>query len=222
MKKHLVLVSLLALSCARGAERIATRGEPAGDLYVHSPGAPRVNLEETERSGRAPDPPAGSVLWQARLPLGPTEGRRPAILLAAGPSGDPLEGRIRIDPLGLGDFLSADPVPLEPDEESEGYYWTPAIPFSFPAVLPSGTVEASASFRLLLRVGAEGGWVRLYPDEIRTGVFPGDGKRFLLYDGDRNGIHDLADRLVIDANGDGTFDGNRNSIELYAMDEPFL
>ncbi|MBM3319748.1 MAG: hypothetical protein FJY73_03625 [Candidatus Eisenbacteria bacterium] len=215
-------LSLLLLACGAGEERVATRSEPAGDLFVHSPRAPRLPLERAERGDRAPELPPDAVLWTARLPIGSDPESGPAILAATDASGLPIESRIWIDPIGIGDFLSAEPVPLEPDSTSEGYFWTDAASFAFPVAGASGTAEGSASFRLLLEIGKTGGRVRLYPAETRTGVFPRGGTRFLLYDNDRNGIYDHADRLVIDANGDGTFDGNRNSIELYAMDEPFL
>jgi hypothetical protein len=222
VKRRLLLILALALACGRGEERIATRSEPAGDLFVHSPRAPRLTLERAERGDRFPELSPVAVLWTARLPIGSDPESGPAILAATDASGLPIDGRVWIDPLGIGDFLSADPVPLAPDSESEGYFWTDPASFVFPVAGVSGTGEGSASFRLLLQIGETGGRVRFYPAETRTGVFPRGGKRFLLYDNDRNGIYDRADRLVVDANDDGTFDGNRNSIELYAMDEPFL
>jgi hypothetical protein len=223
LKKLFVLLSAsFVLSCGGGIERIGTSPEAAGGVYVHSPRAPRIALVRAERGDRMPDLAADALLWTASLPLGDDEARRPAILVAASADGRIAERMLWIDRLGTGDFRSADPVPLEPDPEDDAAFWAGPIPFAYEASLPTGSVPVTASFRVLLQVTGDGGRVRLYPADTRVGSFPAGGPRFLLYDEDRNGVYDLTDRMVIDADGDGTFDGNRNSVELYSLGEAFL
>ncbi len=223
MKKRFWLVCLTALACAGGSERIdLTNGRAGEDLYVHSPEAPRVALEPAAASDHPPDLPEGGRLWTGRLPVGVVEAERPAVRLATAADGKPLDGFLRIDRLGTGDFRSADPIPLREDDESPGYYWTDPFAVSFSIGAGGAGGGGSASFKGLVRLDGEGGWMRLYPEETRLGAFPGGGPGFLLYDADRNGIYDSSDRLVIDANRDGVFDGNRNSVELYRAADPFL
>jgi hypothetical protein len=225
MRRLLSLLPLVAIACGgTGGDRIATRTEPAGDLYVHSPGAPRIRLAETEREALAlPALPDNASLWTAELPVGSEGTARPSVLVASDAEGAPIEMKFWIATGGSRDFAAGEAWAIEQYEDYEGWYQSVEpirLPFAIDGEAGSEAVEAS--YRVLVNVYPGGAGFRLYPAETKVGAFPGDGTAFLLYDGDRNGIYDAADRLVIDVNGDGTFDGNRNSVELYAMDEPFL
>jgi hypothetical protein len=221
--RRLLLFGCVALlSCGGGARRVEmTKGTVGEDLYVHSPQAPRLTFEPAPTGARLPDLPEGARPLAAPLPVGASETGRPALLVALDGAGAPTDAVVRIDRLGVGDFTSADPIPLRPDEEGGGYYWTAPFTVSFATGTPDAA-EGSATFKGLLRLDSKGGWLRLYPEETRVGAFPAGGTGILVYDGDRNGIYDLSDPLVVDANRDGTFDGNRNSVELYSMKDPVL
>lgn len=221
MRRLLILPLLLLVGCGGGENRIVTELEPVSDEdYIHDPRAPRLRLEEADRSSiRVPDLPADALLWTGALPVGTDEARRPAILVAADGKGKLIGRKVWVDAEGTGDFTAAEPWRMVPYHDYEGWFETdPIVSVAYPV----GTERGRTSFRALVNVYPGGAGARLFPAGGRSGVFPATETRFLLYDGDRNGTFDMADPLVIDANGDGAFDGNRNSVELYTMEEPFL
>ncbi|MFH1279456.1 MAG: hypothetical protein ABIK65_13875 [Candidatus Eisenbacteria bacterium] len=221
MNRLLVLPLLVLIGCGGGENRVATEPEPVGEEdYIHDPRAPRLRLEEADRASiRVPDLPADARLWTTAIPVGTDEARRPAILVATNERGKLIGRKVWVDPSGSGDFTAAEPWTLAPYHDYEGWFETdPIVTLRYPV----GTETGQAVFRALVNVYPGGAGARLQPAGGRAGTFPGTETRFLLYDGDRSGTYDPADPLVIDANGDGTFDGNRNSVELYTMEEPFL
>ena len=103
-----------------------------------------------------------------------------------------------------------------------GYYQVEPITVLFDGRPPDRAQKSEAKIAPLIR--ARGGAIqfRYSAAEVRRGYFIGIGREFLLYDADGNGIYEMSDLLIIDQNGDELFDGNRNSVERYTLDEPFL
>lgn len=212
---------LVVVACGGGGEeRVATRLEPVSDeAYIHDARAPRIHLEEADRSAvRAPDFPEDARLWTAALPVGTDEAQRPSVLVATDADGKLIEDKVWVAEGGA-DFASGEGWSLVPYEDYDSWFKLES-PGEVHYVV-NGEPGAE-SFQMLVNVHAGGGGVRLYPANGRAGEFPGTGVRFLLYDGDRNGSYEAGDPMVIDANGDGEFDGNRNSVELYSTEDPFL
>jgi hypothetical protein len=222
-KSWLVPLALLLAGCGGGENRIALEAEPLSDeTYIHDERAPRIRFEEAAlSSARLPALPGGAALFTARLPVGAGEG--PRVLVAVDGEGNPAEDAVWIDPEGRSDFTAVPPWRLVPYEDYEGWYTTESpVAVSYPVETDEGARTGEESFDVLVNVHPGGAGLRLYPSDAMVGTFPESGVRFLLYDGDRNGVYEAEDPLVIDANGDGEFDGNRNSVELYRADEPFL
>jgi len=226
-KRAAVILLPFLLACGGGGdqgERIETVGAPIDEeTYIHDTRTPRIRLEQIESvEGLAvPDLPGGALFWRAELPYGSEGTARPAILVATDAEGGLIERTIWIDDGGEGDFTGGLAAALSPYEDYEGWYETGPIEVSYTVDRPEGSVRGTALCKGLLNVYPGGARFRVSPEEGRSGTIAA-GARFLLYDGDRNGIYEMDDPLVIDANGDGTFDGNRNSVELYSMSEPFL
>ena len=221
MKKVSFILLLFLLACGAAEERIETRLEAVDEeFYVHDTRAPRIRFDEAEREGLTlPDLSAGAVLWVAELPYGP-EGGKPSILVATDEEGIPVEERIWVDGKGKGDFRSGESWTVSQYEDYDRWFETGVVSLTYPMAGPAG--EGEASFRALLNVYAGGARFRIYPAEGRTGEFAAAPIRFMIYDGDRNGLYETSDPLIIDADGNGEFDGNRNSVELYSMEDPFL
>ncbi len=219
-----LFLSLLLLACggAEKAERIETAVEAAGEIYVHSPGAPVLYFEEAPDAAGLPWGEGEADPWVASLPVDAGGGVRPSILLGTDDAGGPAEMALWLDPPGDVDFSKGERIAISPYEEYEGYFWTDPFTVPVPSAKGEGGPPGGARLKGLLRVYPGGAQLRLYPEEVRTGRFPKEDVAFLVYDGDRNGIYDINDRLVIDSNRDGEFDGNRNSVELYGLGEPFL
>ena len=185
---------------------------------------PRIRLEAVESTEglRLPALPEDALLWRADLPFGSEGSDRPAILVATDEEGTLTEAILWIADGGGGDFTAGPSSALSPYEDYEGWYKTEPIEVSYGVDGPEGSVLGTALFKGLLNVHPGGAQLSVYPEEGRAGTIAAGGTAFLLYDGDRNGLFEMDDPIVIDANGDGTFDGNRNSVELYTMSDPFL
>ncbi len=200
---------ILALSCGGSSGPTELETVPLGEHPVWS-ASPQLEMTvEASLNDEVPSPDE-VVEWTVKLPRGGDGGTEAIVSLRATRGGVLDDMQFRIEYQGTDhptvEFLIT-PYPGHP-----GYFQSEPIDLPAP------------SFRILPLLRTRNGSVqfRYESAELRQAQFPGGGPRFALYDGDGNGLFEAEDLLLIDQNGDGMFDGNRNSVERFRLDESFL
>ncbi len=205
----LLVLIVLFMGCGSGVDEvITTLPEEAGSHQLWSSHQPRLEMSLHKRDR-----------WSIKLPLGSEEGGGPVVTIEADSAGILLHHRFWI-----GAVESGIEVPVTPYPDHPGYFKVEplSVAVAREGGAEGGTVREVRIAPLIRARGDSAIQFRYSAADVMRGYFPAVGREFILYDGNGNGIYEAADLLVIDQNGDGLFDGNRNSVERYAVDEPFL
>lgn len=210
---------LAGAGCGGLDDSIATTVRPLGTDEVWSAKSPRIALESgtpfsiaKHRSKIYP--------YIAELPVGSEDGVRPKVMVQGTEEGELFNPQVFLSFGSEGGFrpTSATFTPLA---DHPGYHEATDLDIPIEVHVNGQKHERAMTISPLLRSRDGKVQFRYSSPNVREGRFPAIGVPFMLYDADVNGIFDSSDVLVIDHNGDGFFDGNRNSVERYALFEPF-
>jgi hypothetical protein len=211
------------------AVRVPLSIDPADDTPVHSVSKPRLRFGN-ERPLTVRDEPAyrsGHPLF-AVLRLGNAPDAATLVALDRPDGSPPILWLDTDHDHSLGDET---PVRLEPYPDSDRYYRSRApVPVRFPVRVGDALDTGTMALTLLLDLTETGAELRVDYTGRHRGelVFETDpeteasGYAFLLYDADVSGCFDPSDLMVIDTDGDGVLSGERNSVELYRLTDPFF
>ncbi len=210
---------LAGAGCGGLDDSITTTVRPMGTDEVWSADSPRIMMESGTPFSIA-NYRSRIYPYSAELPVGSEGGVRPKVMVQGTEEGELFNQQLFLSFGTEGGFrpTSATFTPLA---DHPGYYEATDLDIPIEILVNGKKHERAVTVSPLLRCRDGKVQFRYSSPNVREGRFPAIGVPFLLYDADVNGLFDSSDVLVIDHNGDGFFDGNRNSIERYSLFEPF-
>ncbi|NNE08671.1 MAG: hypothetical protein HKN20_08935 [Gemmatimonadetes bacterium] len=210
---------LAGAGCGGLDDSIATTVRPMGTDEVWSATSPRIEMQSGTPFSIA-NYRSKIYPYSAELAVGSDSGVRPKVMVQGTEDGELFNQQLFLSFGTEGGFrpTSATFAPLA---DHPGYYEATDLDIPIEVRVNGKKHETAMTISPLLRCRDGKVQLRYSSPNVREGRFPAIGVPFILYDADANGIFDSSDVLVIDHNGDGFFDGNRNSVERYALFEPF-
>lgn len=210
---------LAGVGCGGLDDSIATTIRPLGNDEVWSADSPRILMQAGT--------PFSIAKFRSRiypysvdLPAGSEGGTRPKLMVQGTEEGDLFNQQLFLGFGTEGGFRPTSAT-FKPLADHPGYYEATDLDVPIEVYVDGRKYERAMTISPMIRCRDGEVQFRYSSPHVREARFPAIGVPFILYDADVNGVFDSSDVLVIDHNGDGFFDGNRNSIERYSLYEPF-